>query len=130
MPWFTKKRKKKASFGFSGHIQGRFRLFPACFGRRPIRPDFGRISLVQRESKPIRHESSRVSANRAESARIREKKKKKNPRRGPTREQPRRVASDASAAPLVPCPCFLDPSTRWHWKGNKEEIIHTFKLSC
>ena len=45
----------------------------------PIRPDFGRISPIRRESKPIRHESSRIGANRAESARIREKKKKKNP---------------------------------------------------
>ena len=81
-----KKRKKKESFGFSGHIQGQFRPFPACFGRfpacfgrigrQPIRPDFGRISPVQRKSKPIQHESSRISANRAESARIQEKKKK------------------------------------------------------
>ena len=69
---------------------GRFRPVPAVFwpissvsaaGRYdpiwPIRPDFGRISPIQRESKPIRHESSRIGANRAESARIREKKKKK-----------------------------------------------------
>ena len=37
-----KKRKKNASFSFSGHIQGRFLPFPACFGsigHRPIRPD-------------------------------------------------------------------------------------------
>ena len=80
---------------------GRFRPVPAVFrpisavsaaGRYgpiwPIRPDFGRISPIRRESKPIRHESSRIGANRAESARIREKKKKK-PRRGPTRGQPR-----------------------------------------
>ena len=86
-----KKRKKNASFGFSGHIQGRFRPFPACFGRRPIWPDFGRISPVRRELKPIWHESSRIGANRAESARIREKKKKKKKRRrSPTRGQPRR----------------------------------------
>ena len=58
-----KKRKKKASFGFSGHIQGQFRPFPASFGRfQPvsaagrydpiwlIQPDFGRISPVRRES--------------------------------------------------------------------------------
>ena len=83
----------------------------------PIRPDFGRISPIRRESKPIRHESSRIGANRAESARIREKKKKKkNPdavqragnrvgRRVPCRTP--RPASDAGAAPLVPRPCFL-----------------------
>ena len=115
MPWFTKKRKKKASFGFSGHIQGRFRPFPACFGRfRPasatgrynliwlIRPDFGRINPVRHESKPIRHESSRIDANRAKSARIWEKKKKKQ-----TWTDVRATASDAGAAPLVPRSCFL-----------------------
>ena len=37
MPWFHKKRTKNASFGFSGHIQGRFRPFPASFSRfRPV----------------------------------------------------------------------------------------------
>ena len=127
-----KKRKKNASFRFSGHAQGWFRLVSAVFrpvsavsavsaaGRYvpirpiwPIRPDFGWISPIRRESKPIWHESSRIGANRAESARIREKKKKKKkkPRRGPTRGQPRRTprpASDAGAAPLVPRPCILD----------------------
>ena len=108
---------------------GRFRPVSACFGRIssigrrpirpiwPIRPDFGRISPIRRESKPIRHESSRIGANQAKSARIKpsrreseKKKKKKKPRRGPTRGQPRRTprpASDAGAAPLVPRPCFL-----------------------
>ena len=125
-----KKRKKNASFGFSGHTQGRFRPVSAVFrpvsavlaisaaGRYvpirpiwPIRPDFGRISSIRRESKPIRHESSRIGANRAESARIREKKK--NPdavqRAGNRvgRRVSRRVASDTGAAPLVPRPCFL-----------------------
>ena len=83
---------------------GRFRPVPAVFrpvsavsaaGRYDpiwsIRPDFGRISPIRRESKPIWHESSRIGANRAESARIREKKKKKKSRRGPTRGQPRRT---------------------------------------
>ena len=104
MPWFTKKRKKKASFGFSGHIQDRFRPFSACFGRFrpvlavsaggrydliwPIRPDFGRISPVRCESKLIRHESSRVGAN--------PRKKKKKRRRGPTRRQPHRTPRPAS----------------------------------
>ena len=123
-----KKRKKNASFGFDSHIQGRFRPFPAVFrpisavsavsatGRYdsiwPIRPDFGRISPIRRESKPIRHESSRIGANRAESARIREKKKKiaDAVRRAGNRIRrcvPRRAASDAGAAPLVLHPCFL-----------------------
>ena len=76
MPWFTKKRKKKASFGFSSHIQDRFWPFSACFGCFwptlavsavsrydpiwPIRPDFGRIRPVRRELKPIRHESKPI----------------------------------------------------------------------
>ena len=60
----------------------------------PIRPDFGRISPIRRESKPIRHESSRIGANRAESARIREKKKKKKTQ---TRFNVRATASDAAS---------------------------------
>ena len=75
----------------------------------PIRPDFGRISPIRRESKPIRHESSRIGANRAKSVRIepsrRESKKKKKTQ---TRSDARATASDAGAAPLVPRPCFLD----------------------
>ena len=120
-----KKKKKKASFGFSGHFQGRFHPFPASFGRFrpvsaisaagqydpiwPIRPDFGRISPVRRKSKPIWHESSRIGANRAASARIephrRESEKKKKTQ---TRTDAWATASNASAAPLVPRPCFLD----------------------
>ena len=105
-----KKRKKKASFGFSGHIQGRFRPFSASFGRFrpvsavsatgrydpiwPIRPDIGRIS-------PVRRKSSRIGTNRAASARIQpsqreSEKKKKKRRREPTHEQPHRAASNAS----------------------------------
>ena len=106
----------KVDFGHFRPVSACFRHVSACFGRIgrrpiwPIRPDFGRISPIRRESKPIRHESSRLGANRAESARIREKKKKKKPRRGPTRGQPRRTprpASDAGAAPLVPRSCIL-----------------------
>ena len=85
-----KKRKKKASFGFSNHIQGRFRPFrpfPASFGRigcRPIRPDMAntarfwpnqpgsaRIEANSVRIEPHWHESSRVGAN------PRKKKKKK-----------------------------------------------------
>ena len=69
----------KADFGVFRPVSAVFRPVSAV-GRYdsiwPIRPDFGRINPVQRESMPIRHESSRIGANRAESARIREKKKK------------------------------------------------------
>ena len=68
----------------------------------PIRPDFGRISLVRRKSKPIWHELSRIGANRAESVRIRGKKKKKR-RCGPTRGQPRRTPCPTSRH--VGCRC-------------------------
>ena len=92
---------------------GRFRPVPAVFrpisavsaaGRYdpiwPIRPDFGRISLIWRESKPIRHESSRIGANRVESARIREKKKKSQMR------------SDARATALDAASCVAPRRTR------------------
>ena len=147
-----KKRKKNASFGFSSHIQGRFRPFLACFGCFSavsaagrydsiwsIRPDFGRISSVWRESKPIRHESSCIGANRAKSARIREKKKKKNAdavrragnhvgRRVPHRTP--RPASDAGAAPLVPCLCFLDSLVCSLSKTFFLNLLLFLSLSC
>ena len=101
-------------------------IFKADFGRfRPVPAVFRPISAVSAVSRydPILAESARFDANRsrfgtnrAASARIEpsrresEKKKKKKRRRGPKRGQPRRTprpASDASAAPLVPCPCFL-----------------------
>ena len=136
MPWFTKKRKKKASFDFSGHIQGRFRPFLACFGRfRPvsavsvagwydpiwqIRPDFGRISPIRRESKPIRHKSSRIGANWVESAWIREKKKNADADRRAGNcvgcRILRRAALDAGAAPLVPRSSFL--ANKWLVRCN------------
>ena len=115
-----KKRKKNASFGFSSHIQGRFRPFPACFGRigrRPIRPDMAdkarfwpnqpgstRIEADSARIKPHRRESSRVSAN------PRKKKNADAVRRAGNRvghRIPRRATSDAGAAPLVQRPCFL-----------------------
>ena len=103
MPWFTKIKKEEGKFRL---FRPYSRPFPACFGRfRPvsvvsatsrydpiwsIRPDFGRISLVQHESKPIQHESkpiqhesSCIGANWAASMQIKpsrresEKKKKK-----------------------------------------------------
>ena len=90
----------KADFGRFRLVSACFDRFPACFGRIggryfpiwPIRPDFGRISPIRRESKPIRHESSRIGANRAESARIREKKKKTQ-----TRSDAWATASDAAS---------------------------------
>ena len=77
MPWFTKKRKKKASFGFSGHIQGDFGRFQHVSAVsnmfQPYRSTadktwYGRYS-------PILAESDRFGVNWAKSARIREKKK-------------------------------------------------------
>ena len=125
-----KKRKKNASFGFFGHTQGRFRPFPACFGRfpacigrRPIRPDMAdmadtaRFWTNQPNSARIEADSARIEPHRRESSRvgrIREKKKKKR-RRGATRGQPRqmpRPASDAGTTPLVPRPCFLDGDSK------------------
>ena len=125
MPWFTKKERRrqvsafpaifKADFDCFRHVSAVFRPVSAASWYDSIwsiRPDFGRISLVRRESKPIRreskpiwHESSRVDAN------PRKKKKKKKKRRcgsmcGQLRWTPR-PTSDASAAPLVPRPCFL-----------------------
>ena len=100
-----KKRKKNASFGFFGHIQGQFRPFLACFGRigrRPIRPnmaDTARLWPNQPSSAqidPHRCELSWVDAN--------PRKKKKKPQ---TRSNAQATASDAGAAPLVPRPCFL-----------------------
>ena len=106
-----KKRKKNASFGFLGHIQGRFRLFPAYFGLfrpfsglfrlyRPYRPPadmtwYGRYGPILAESARFGANRSWFGMNRAESERIREKKKKKR-RRGPTRRQPHRTPRPAS----------------------------------
>ena len=91
MPWFTKKERRRQVSAFPAIFKVDFTLFlpfPACFGR---------ISSVRRESKPIQHESSRVGAN----------SRKKKCRHKPTHGQPRRAASDAGVAPLVPHSCFL-----------------------
>ena len=72
----------KADFGRFWRISAVFRPISvvSAVGRYDpiwtIQLDFGRSSLVRRESKPIRHELSRIGTNRAESVRIREKKKK------------------------------------------------------
>ena len=115
---------------------GRFRPVPAVFRPVPavsaagqydpiwsIRPDFGRISPIRRESKPIWHESSRIGANRAESARIREKKKKSQ-----TRSDARATASDAGAAPLVPRPCFLGSKLSILTKPSTLSIIAGYAI--
>ena len=126
MPWFTKKRKKKASFDFSGHIQGRFRHFSAIstagwyYPICQIRPDFGRISPVRRELKPIRHESSCIGANRVESAWIWEKKKKQ------IRTDAQATVLDAASriAPRqmqVPRLCFLE--TKYHSYLSKKKKL-------
>ena len=111
-----KKRKKNASFGFYSHTQGRFRPFPACFGRFPacfdrigsigrwpIRPDMAdtaRFWSNQPDSARIEADSARIELHRRESSRVganpRKKKKKNKPRRGPTRGQPRRTPRPAS----------------------------------
>ena len=102
-----KKRKKNASFGFLGHIQGRFRpflayfgRFPACFGcigRRPIRPDMAvtaRFWPNQPGLARIETDSARIEPHRRESSRVgvnpRKKKKKLQ-----TRSNTRAIASEA-----------------------------------
>ena len=97
----------KADFGSFRRVSAFFQPVSAVSAGPiwPIRPDFGRISPVRRESKPIRRELSRNGANRAASARIQpirlesEKKKKKNSDAAELainrvgRRVPRRVAS-------------------------------------
>ena len=110
-----KKRKKKASFGFSGHIQGQFQPFPACFdcfpacfgciGHRSIRPDMvdtARFWPNQPSSAQIKADSVRIKPHRRESSQVGanpRKKKKKNRRRSPTCGQLHRTR--------VRRPCFI-----------------------
>ena len=114
-----KKRKKNASFGFSGHIQCRFRPFPAylsrflaCFGsigRRPIRPDMAdvaRFSWNQLGSARIEADSARIEPHRCETSRVGanpRKKKKKTQTRCDTRAIASRVGRgyDTSGAASV-----------------------------
>ena len=114
-----KKRKKNASFGFSGHIQGRFRPSPtylsrflACFGsigRPPIRPDMADVARFwtnQLGSARIEADSARIEPHRRESSRvgrIREKKKKKTQTRCDMRATASRVECgyDTSGAASV-----------------------------
>ena len=99
-----KKRKKKASFGFSGHIQrpisavsGMFRPFSGLF--RPYQPPadmtrYGRYGPILAESARFGANRSRFNTNRAASARIepswRESEKKKKTQ---TRSDARATAS-------------------------------------
>ena len=112
MPWFTKERKKKASLGFSGHIQGRFRPisvvsgvfrpFLACFsriGRRLIWPDMAdtaQLWLNQPGSARIEADSAQIELRWCESSRVgmnpRKKKKKTQ-----TRIDAWATASDAAS---------------------------------
>ena len=112
-----KKSKNNASFGFSGHIQGRFRpflayfgRFPACFGcigRRPIRPDMAVMARFwpnQPGLVRIEADSARIEPHRRESSRVGaypRKKIKKKCRRGPTRGQSRRTRYSTSGAASV-----------------------------
>ena len=112
--------KFKADFGHFWRVSacsGHFSAYFGRIGRWPIRPDMADTARFG-PNQPIRRESSRIGANRAASARIEpswreSEKKKKNAdavRRAGNRvgrRVPRRAASDAGAAPLVPRPCFL-----------------------
>ena len=127
MPWFTKKERRRQVSAFQAIFKGRFRPFPACFGRfpayfgrigrRPIWPDMAdtarfwpnqpgsaRIEADSTQIEPHRRESSRVGAN---------PRKKKKRRRGLTHGQRRRAASNAGAAPLVSRPFFLAHIFKW-----------------
>ena len=109
MPWFTKKRKKNASFSFSGHIQGRFRPFQACFGLfrpfsglfRPYRPpaDTTRYGPILAKSTRVGANRSPFGTNRAASAWIWEKKKTDAVRRAGNRVE--RGCSTSGAASVL-----------------------------
>ena len=103
-----KKRKKNASFGFSGHIQGRFRPFPACFGHFPA--CFGRIGHRsirldmadtarfwpnQPGSVQIEADSARIEPHWRESSRV-----CANPRKKKTKKKKTQIRSDAQATTL------------------------------
>ena len=93
-----KKRKKKASFSFSGHIQGRFHPISAVSGLfRPYQLGSARIEANSTWIEPRRCESEKkknADTNRCTGNRVR-------------RRVSRRAASDAGVAPLVPHLCFL-----------------------
>ena len=129
-----KKRKKNASFGFYSHTQGRFRPFPACFGRigsigrRPIRPDMADMARFwpnQPDSARIEADSARIEPHRRESSRVGANPRKK--KKTQTRSDARATASDAGAAPLVPRPCFLDHYHHCYLRRIKER---KFKFNC
>ena len=104
----------KADFGRFRPVSACFRpvsacfgRFPACFGRigsigrRPIRPDMAdtaRFWPNQPDSARIEADSARIEPHRRESSQVgaNPRKKKKKPRRGPTRGQPRRTPHPAS----------------------------------
>ena len=102
-----KKRKKNASFGFFGHIQGRFRpfpayfsRFPACFGstgrigHQPIRPDMAGFWPNQLGSARIEVDSARIEPHRRESSWVGANPRKKKTQ---TRFETRATASDAAS---------------------------------
>ena len=98
-----KKRKKNASFGFSGHIQGRFRPFSDLYRPPADTTRNGRYGPILAESARFGANWNRFGTNWAASAWIEssrrefeEKKKKKKCRRGSTRGQPRRTPRPAS----------------------------------
>ena len=98
---------------------GRFRPFSGLFRPyRQYRPPadtswygrYGRYGPILAESARFGANRSRFGTNRSASARIRGKKNPDAVRRAGNRvgrRVPRRAASNAGAAPLVPRPCFL-----------------------
>ena len=92
-----KKRKKNASFGFSSHIQGRFRPFPACFGRigRPDMADKARFWPNQSGSTRIEADSARIKPHRRESSRVSANPRKK--KKTQTRSDARATVSDTAS---------------------------------
>ena len=131
MPWFTKKRKKKASFDFSGHIQGRFRPFSAFFGHidrwliLPNMPDTARFWLNQPGSAWIEADSARIELHRRESSRVGVNLRKKKKQ---IRTDAQATALDAASriAPRwtqVPRLCFLETKYHSYLSKKKKKTI-------
>ena len=113
MPWFTKnKKRKKEKKKKRRQVSAFLAIFKADFGRfRPVSAA-GRYGPILAESTRFGVNRSGFGTNRAESARNREKKKNtadadQRPGNRVVRRVPRHATLDASAAPLVPRPCFL-----------------------
>ena len=126
-----KKRKKNASFGFSGHTQGRFRPVSACFGRigsigrRPIHADTARFWPNQPDSTRIEANSAQIEPHRRESSRVgvNSRKKKKQMR---TDAQATALDAASRIAPRrmqVPRLCFLETKYHSYLSKKKKKTI-------